>query len=271
VRALEMPDATDTLRALTAGTVEGAGLTLDELISVRADGLDLVAVLVFDESAGADALLVQPEVRNLPDLRGRRVGLEASPVAGLVLDAALRVAGLAPDDVQRIYMPATEHLQAWKKNQVQAIVSYEPHVQALAAQGGMRLFDSRKMPGAIVDVLAVQRRVLQDNPLGLRQLVAGHFAARERFQRQRQSVDPLMAVRLDLPKALLDAAFSGMKLPDVASNHTWLGGPEPQLQRSAMGLERSMRASGLLRAPVPLEGLCSEIGLPAAPAGIIAP
>jgi NitT/TauT family transport system substrate-binding protein len=264
VRAIEMPNATDTLRALTAGTVEGAGLTLDELISVRADGLDLVAVLVFDESAGADALMAQAEVQTLADLRGRRVGLEASPVAGLLLDAALRVAGLAPDDVQRVYLPATEHLLAWQKNKVQAIVSYEPYVQEMSAQGGLRLFDSREMPGAILDVLAVHRRVLHSNPQGLRQLVSGHFAAMHRYREQRAAVEPLLGARLGLPPVQLAASFSTLKLPDVATNRAWLGGAQPLLPSSTMSLERSMRASGLLRAPVPLEGLSSDIGLPAA-------
>jgi NitT/TauT family transport system substrate-binding protein len=204
-------------------------------------------------------------VQSLADLRGRKVGLEASPVAGLVLDTALRLAGLAPDDVQRIYLPATAHLLAWQKNQVQALVTYEPHVQELAALGGLRLFDSREMPGAIVDVLAVHRRVLQDNPQGLRQLVAGHFAALQRFRTERARIEPRMAVRLDLPAPQVQAAFNAMKLPDVASNHDWLGGAQPLLQHSALALERSMRASSLLRAPVPLAGLCSTVGLPPAP------
>lgn len=263
VRAIEMPNATDTLRALTAGTVEAAGLTLDELVSVRADGLDLVAVLVFDESAGADALMVQAEVHTLADLRGRRVGLEASPVAGLILDAALRVAGLAPDAVERVYLPADEHLRAWRAQQVQALVSYEPHVQALAAQGAMRLFDSREMPGAILDVLAVHRQVLQDNPSGLRQLVAGHFAALKQLGQHRAQVAHRLAARLALPVAQMDAAFHSLKLPGVADNHAWLGGAQPRLQASALSLERSMRATGLLRAPVPMTGLTSSLALPA--------
>lgn len=262
VRPIEMADTIDTLRALNAGTVEAAGLTLDELLSVRAEGLDLVAVLVFDESIGADALMAQPGTTSLAELRGQRVGMESSPVASLLLDAALREASLPPDAVQRVYLPAGQHLDAWRKNKVQAIVSYEPYVQQLAAQGGTRLFDSREMPGAIVDVLAVQRRVLSQNLPAVQALVAAHFKARAQFLQPPHQFDKLLAARLKLPLSQLAAAYRPLGLPDVTQNLAWLGGDTPRLRSTALALERSMRAAGLLHGPVPMAGLSSSSALP---------
>jgi hypothetical protein len=88
-----------------------------------------------------------------------------------------------------------------------------------------------------------------------------------RYREQRAAVEPLLGARLGLPATQLAAAYATLKLPDVAANRAWLGGAQPLLPSSAMSLERSMRASGLLHAPVPLEGLSSDIGLPTATPG----
>ena len=55
VRLVEVPNASASLRALAAGTLEGAGLTLDEVLSARARGLMLRVVAVFDVSDAVDA------------------------------------------------------------------------------------------------------------------------------------------------------------------------------------------------------------------------
>lgn len=60
VRLVELLVNTDTLRALAAGQLEAAALTLDELMAARADGVDLRAVLVLDVADGADTVRALP-------------------------------------------------------------------------------------------------------------------------------------------------------------------------------------------------------------------
>lgn len=49
--------AAESLAALQAGTVDAAGLTLDEALKARGAGVPLSAVLVLDSSAGGDMLM----------------------------------------------------------------------------------------------------------------------------------------------------------------------------------------------------------------------
>ena len=51
--------------ALQAGQVDAACLTLDEVLRLRAEGTPVTVGLVFDVSAGADALLVRPGIERL--------------------------------------------------------------------------------------------------------------------------------------------------------------------------------------------------------------
>ena len=94
--------AADTLAALRAGTVDAGMLTLDEMLTARAAGTPLMAVLIFDSSSGADVLLARPQLRQLGDLAGKRIGYEPTTVGVLVLGEVLAQAGLAEAAVTRV-------------------------------------------------------------------------------------------------------------------------------------------------------------------------
>jgi NitT/TauT family transport system substrate-binding protein len=265
IRLVEMPSATDVLRALSADLIEGAALTLDEMLGALDAGLDLVTVLVFDVSHGADVLMARSSVADLAGLAGRRIGVEQTAVGALMLNAALHAARLAPTDVRLVYLTVDRQLAAFESGSIDAVVTFDPVASALARQGARRLFDSSQMPGAIVDVLALQRRVLQRQPQALRSLIGGHFHALNRLRLAPTEMAPLMAPRLQQTPAEVLASLQGMQQPDLAANRIWLGGNAPQLQRSADALQRVMLSAGLLGRPLALNHLCDPAWLPQQP------
>ena len=148
IRLIELLSNTDSLQALAAGTVDGAGLTLDEAITARAAGLDLKIVLVFDISAGADVLLARPGIDRLDQLKGKNIGVEQTGVGALMLDAAKKQAGLARGDVHVISMTADQHLAAFKQGKVDALVTFEPIASQIIAAGGQPLSTAAPSPAA---------------------------------------------------------------------------------------------------------------------------
>ena len=60
VRLMEMRSSTDVISAIGSGRLEAAALTLDEMLTARANGADLRVILVFDISQGADVVLAKP-------------------------------------------------------------------------------------------------------------------------------------------------------------------------------------------------------------------
>lgn len=246
VRLVEMPSASDSIQALFAGSLEGAALTLDEVLSVRADGLDLKVVTVLDISLGADVLLARPEIRSLQDLRGRRVGVENSATGAVMLEGALETAGLTSRDVIPVYMTIDLHRTAYMDRKVDALVTYEPQKSQLMSVGARVLFDSSRIPGRIVDVLAVQPQILGDCRAALRQLVAGHFRALKEFSKDPAAVAAQLAPRLQLPPAQVPQAYAGLELPDLSANRQWLGSSHPRIESAALQLQDIMRRNGLL-------------------------
>lgn len=260
---LETRSATESLLALKEGRVNGAALTLDEMLSARADGLPLTLVLIFNISLGADMLLARPGIKTLAALKGRRIGLEPSSVGQLMLAEALADAHLTHDDVTLVSLTTDQQVAAWAQHQVDALITYEPVASQLLARGAVRLFDSRQIPNTIIDVLAMHREALDyRHASAVRHLLQGHFRALDHLKRNPQDAAYRMTRHLKLPVADVLRAFKGLVLPDVINNHRLLGTATPALQASAQKLARTMVRAKLLAHEDPFDQLIQADFLP---------
>jgi len=260
---LETPSATESLRALREGRAQGAALTLDEVLRARAEGVPLTVVLVFDVSAGADALIARPGIETLAGLKGRRVGAETSALGALMLGKVLRAAGLAQTDISVLPLTSNNHLKAWREGMVDAMITYEPTSSLLLAEGGVRLFDSRQMQDTIFDVLAVRPDAAETHADALKALIAGHFRGLAHLRGNPQDAGYRLADRMGLSGHEVLQAFRGLKLPDVGSNHAYLDDQtDGGLIRAVRELNAVMMDARLLSRPDPLADIVSSQFLP---------
>lgn len=245
VRLIEMLANTDTLRALAAGQLEGAALTLDEMMSARADGVDLRVVMVIDISQGADVVMARRGV-TLDNLGGKRIAVEEGAMGAVMRSSLLHAAQLRVEEVKKVAMTLDSSLKVFSSGKVDAIVTAEPWATKLEAQGAQRIFDSSRIPGRITDVLAVRADVLEAQADAIRALVAAHFEARQFFITQPTQASIHMAARLQTPVEEVPASLRGLQLPDAAENRRLLeeGG---NFHRTALELQRVMFEAGLLR------------------------
>jgi len=222
-------------------------------------------VLVFDDSAGADMLLVRPDIVDLAGLRGRRIGVENRAVGALLLEAVLQSAGLTVADVSLTPLSVDEQLAAWRAGRVDAIVTFDPVGAQLRAEGARLLFDSRQIPYQIMDVLVVRSDALPHQGQALQRLIAGYFQALRDWRRQAPQLAPLLAPRLGLTPPDVIRTFQGLRLLDLTDNRQLLTGSEPALERTARALAERMVARRLLRATPPPGPLTDARGLPNSP------
>ncbi|WP_333874746.1 ABC transporter substrate-binding protein [Methylobacter sp.] len=263
VHLVKMASATGSLQALTDGNVQGAALTLDEVLKARATGLPVSVVMIFDISTGADMLIARSGIKQLADLKGRRIGFEQGTVGELLLTEALRTAGLSKEDVKLVTIDIDKHRNAWNSNQVDAITTYEPVASQLLAQDGIKLFDSRQIPNTIVDVLAIRSDALGfRHANAIRHLIATHFYTLDYLNRNPQDAAYRMSTRLGLPAANVLTALKGLVLPDAANNYRWLYGSAPELLASARKLSSIMVRSGSLKQDDTLKSLICADFLP---------
>lgn len=258
----ETASSSESIKALTDGTADAAALTLDEVLRVRAAGVRVSVVLVFDISAGADVVLARPGIRKLADIKGKRIGAEQGALGALMLSKALQAAGLRLDQVHVVPMTIDQHEAAWQRGEVDVLVCYPPISRKLMAEGAVNLFDSSQLPDTIFDVLAVRQEALEEKGDAVRHLIAMHLRNQHRMHHNPQDASFRMASHLNLPSGEVLLAFKGMLLPNLDNNRRLFGGEKPLLQESARILSEVMLRDGLLQKADTLEALLRDDFLP---------
>lgn len=259
---LETASIPASLAALGDGRADGAALTLDEVLRARAGGIALQVVLVLDISAGADVLLARPGINELRDLAGKRLGVEPTSLGTLMLHKVLAAAALPASALTLVPLDIDEHLAAWEREKLDALITYEPTATLLLAQGARRLYDSRKIPDTIIDVLAVKPEAITRQPEALAALVAGHFRALRHLRHNPQDAAYRMAGRMGIPAAEVLDAYRGLELPDLELNRKLLDGATGRLRAAAEEVSRVMLAAGMLSQAADLSDLARADFLP---------
>ncbi|MBF0256659.1 MAG: ABC transporter substrate-binding protein [Gammaproteobacteria bacterium] len=261
VRLVEYPSATEVLRAFRNRAIEAAGLTLDEVLLLKQDGLPLRVVLVMDISQGADVIIARQGIASMAGLRGKKVAVESGALGAYVLTRALELHGLRLDEIESVHLDVSGHRQAFESGQVDAVVTFEPVRTQLLNAGGAEIFSSREIPGEVVEVLVVHEAALQRQPEAVKQLLKGWFQALQLLQHQPQQAAELMGQRLKLSAAEVLDSLAGLHLPSREENLKLLGGPTPDLAKSLNRLHRLMRERDLLGSEIKLQQLLSADSL----------
>jgi NitT/TauT family transport system substrate-binding protein len=246
IRLVELTSATDVSQALRDGMVEAAALTLDEVLAVWEKGVPLRVILVFDYSAGADALLARPDIPDPEHLQGKRIGVENTAVGAILLDAALTAAGLDARSIKTIYLTVNEQESAYLNGEIDGVVTFEPVKSRLTDRGARIVFDSSRIPGRIIDVLAVREDALANHSESLKALLQGYFRAFAYWRSHPQQAAALMTPRLAVPVPRVLEAFGQLHLIDLEENRRLLAGSPAPFDTTARHLAGFMAERRLL-------------------------
>jgi NitT/TauT family transport system substrate-binding protein len=247
VKLVEYPSASEVIRAFRNGAIEAAALTLDEVLLLEQSGLQPRVVLVMDISNGGDAIIGRRGLQKMTDLKGLKVGVEATALGAFVLSRALDVSGLAAQDVEAVPLEATEHQAAFLQGTIDAVVTFEPVRSTLLDTGATLLFDSRQIPGEVVDVLVIRESYLEKNrPVTVR-LLEQWFLALAYLKQHPQDAAKRISKRTGTTAQEFLASLDGLKIPDHAENLDLLGGEMSALARTGMKLQDTMRTHKLLK------------------------
>ncbi|AJE22737.1 ABC transporter substrate-binding protein [Azotobacter chroococcum] len=256
LRLVEYPNASGVLRGFRNGLLDAALLTLDEALTLQSSGLDLEILLVTDLSAGADVLYARPPILAPADLRGRRVGVESSALGAFFLSRILDRTGLRPDELSVVSLPIHEQAAALGAGRVDALVSFASQGPTLEALGARRIFDSRELPGEIIDVLVVDRRRVAAGQR--RRLKSLWYEALHLWQASPDCAGPALAQRLGLGAQTLQDSLAGLLAGDPALNRQMLA--DGRLLRSIERLNRYMVEHRLLSRPARPRELLASCG-----------
>lgn len=262
VHIVEFSSATQIIQVYRNNLIDAAALTLGEVLSLLGSGEKLKIVLVTDISNGGDAIVGQSDISTLTDIKGKRVGVENTALGAFLITRALELINLSQKSIKIIQLDINEQENAFLQHKVDAVVTFEPVMSKLLKSGGHLLFDSRQIPGEIVDVLVVRDEYLSANPDSVQYLINAWYQALAFMSEQPREAAKILGLRMKLDVDATLASYEGLILPDQKKNEQFLNQrPEPQLLLAAKKLMRIMHQQGFIKEKIDLATLFSDSGL----------
>ena len=254
-RLVEFVDDSEVIRAFRNHAVAAAWLTMDEVLAVAQSGaVDPVILFLSDESRGGDAVVAHPDMITAADLKDRRVAAQINSVSAYLLDRALKQAGLAVGDIRLVNLPPYRQLTAFRRREVDAVVTYEPVRSQILDAGGVEIFSSASTPFEVLRVFVIRRDYLESHASQADTLCAAWQRATEEIVSS-ESARSWIASRLGTATAGFDRMLERIRVIGLPESREWLGAPRPQLLATIARLQRELLEAGLLRAPTPVEPL----------------
>jgi NitT/TauT family transport system substrate-binding protein len=186
------------------------------------------AVLQYDWSRGGDAIAVDGSIKNVSDLRGKKLACaEATPSHYFAL-YALTQGGLTNRDVGWVFTTsAVEAANVFKAGKVDAAVSWSPDVYIAARErpGAKILASTREASNLIADIFVARGDFIEEHPEDLRRFAAGWLKGVDMANANPASTAALLAksfsgIGLEDAKGMLE----DVKLPTYAENRAFFSG-----------------------------------------------
>ncbi|HEX4339131.1 MAG TPA: ABC transporter substrate-binding protein [Polyangiaceae bacterium] len=159
---LDWLDYVPSMEAFSEGKDDAVCMTNGDALVTASSGARSVGILLNDFSNGNDMIVARREVKNVADLRHRKIGVEVGFVDHLLLMEALKSASMTEADVEIVDTKTHETPALLKSGSVAAIAAWQPNSgQALdLLPGSKAIFTSANVPGLIYDLLFVSPKSL---------------------------------------------------------------------------------------------------------------
>jgi NitT/TauT family transport system substrate-binding protein len=161
----QINDYVESINQYTAGKFDGVTVTnMDALTIPAAGGVDTTMLLVGDFSNGNDGIVLK-KGKTIADIKGQKVNLVELSVSHYLLARALSASKLKEKDIKVVNTSDADIVGAFKSADSTTVVTWNPQLAEVQKEPGATLvYDSSKIPGEIIDAMAVNTATLKDNP-----------------------------------------------------------------------------------------------------------
>jgi NitT/TauT family transport system substrate-binding protein len=219
VKLVWFANYTDSISALSAGQLDANSQAWSDTMAPLAKGIALKAILVNDNSAGNDALMVSPKIKSMADLKGKSVALEEFSVSHFVLTMALSKNGMSLKDVKVVNLSAGDAAAAFMAGRVDAAVVWNPWVSNIQNSGkGRALFTSREVPGMISDLLVAQEKSLKAKRKDYIGMIKAWYETEKFIRENPDEAAKIMGKVVNMPAAEYKIFLPGTRFFDQKAN-----------------------------------------------------
>lgn len=221
---------------MVKGDIDACFTSVDAFVLAASQGVDAQAVLLSDESRGADGIVAKRQISAVADLRGKKVAANLGWPGHFFLLYNLKRSGIPLDTVPITNLDADKAGAAFISGSLDAAVTWEPWLsKATSNPDAHILVSTRTMPGVILDVLLVRSETVGSRGVAVQSFVNGYYKALALYLKDRASAEPVMAEAIGLPPQEFATMTAGFRFipPDEAVQMLSNGGAVEQLFKTA--------------------------------------
>jgi len=199
------------MQHFSAGEVDVVSCGAVPMMIARGSGTNVV--MLASANTEGSALVVLPEVKSVKDLQGQKVG---SPGLGSIQDAMLSMVEKQHNiRIQHVPIKVSDMPIYLNKKEIIGFISWEPNCSRAVDMGyGKILLTSHEMlPGHQCCVLAVQGKMIKENPAKVKRIMKTYVKALDYGNKNREETIQLMAKYTNLSESVVKAALPIVKNP----------------------------------------------------------
>ncbi|MFJ2363501.1 putative urea ABC transporter substrate-binding protein [Pseudomonas sp. NPDC087697] len=177
IELVQLNDYIESINQYTAGAFDACGMTnMDALTIPGANGVDTTGLILGDYSNGNDAIVLKSGKR-FADIKGQQVNLVELSVSDYLMARALDINGMTQRDIKIMNTSDADAVASFTTPDVTAAALWNPQLSMVLKQnpGAVEVFNSKQIPGEIIDMMAVNTQVLEANPELGKALVGAWF------------------------------------------------------------------------------------------------
>jgi NitT/TauT family transport system substrate-binding protein len=236
--------------AFASGNTDVTNMPTQTALRFEQQGVPGRIVLLQDESLSADAVIAQPPITTIKQLKGKPVAYEQGTTSDILIHYALTANGMSPNDIKTVPINASGAGTAAAAGRVSAAVTYEPYISAVLAQhkGFKRIYVAGADPGLVSDVFVASTNMLNSKPGQVLALLKAWNMAISFYNTHRTQAETIIAKGDGATPASLASSFSGVKLYSIPENVTALTGSFTH--KVALDVMKASIQAGLLKSKV---------------------
>jgi NitT/TauT family transport system substrate-binding protein len=221
----------DAAAAFAAGQVDMTSTAGSSTLVLSAQNVDFKNFMVTDFSTGADGILARNSIKSIADFKGKQIAVEEFAVSHFLLLQVLDTVGLKESDVQLVNLAPDAAAAAYQSGRVDIAVTYAPYLGQVNAQtkDGRIIFDTSKMPTAIVDFYLIRSDSMKNKPGAAEAFIKGTFKGLDYMLANPDEAAKIGAKAMEVDAAEVPEDLKGVRIPSLKESIAALTDPASPL------------------------------------------
>ncbi|MBN1197883.1 MAG: ABC transporter substrate-binding protein, partial [Bacteroidales bacterium] len=259
IQLFDFVSLSDSRRAFERGQIDVvAGTIVELLIICESSNRSPQAFFVTDFSNGADVILGRNPIRAIPDLKGKRVGVEPASLDLLTINLALKQNHMALSEVTLVPIAQNGMEDSFEMQEVDAICTYPPTSMKVLNKGNANiLFNSTQIPGYIVDVLMADASFIDARCTDLAKMIHVFNRAIRYTREHPDEALPVIADHEQLSVNELQEAYAGMSVEPLENQYQYFS-DKGQLLKAATTAMEVLKETGVIRRDIDMNHIISD-------------